>query len=953
MTAKHNRQRRVHQTASIIYHICLVIYLVCQFARSIHGASTIPGLHTATTTIQQIVRYVLLGLCIEHCCYDPKGGFIRLGVMVLSLLASSNSSNFNNVFDFASFVLLSDLSHEKSTPKILLPVYSLMFVFLAWMTLQGRVYSDGIVHSVGVVHSFGMARANSTAALFAAFLILLWSLGLKRHKILSCLFFWAGAAIMYRFTVSLSICILIAVFPLIDIVVSFITGKKHSGILNISLALPVLLAALSIGTMFWLDSFITSAELESWNMTLRNFLTRFTNAAIYYHEAGISLLGAPQDRYITDNLYLNVLLCHGILGLALVVGVQTWMLLRILKARRYDLLAVQIMMFAYAMMETVPMALLYNFTFACLPGLLASPKAAQVPDSGKTGLSSLFHRPVFLRSRLIVSGILIVICGVLASFWPQLLCSDPRAPFWADEVILAAALLVVIWLAPWSFLKRSPDAKESPFDCDIAYHDVAENGFYWNLAIFMSALVLVVFVFHWTVAGDWNFTAMSSSPVNRTALLPQMDGTVEIRQTVTIQPDRLDQMTLGIASVSDTSGEESNTDAEGLHISLENQGNTIAQWQVIPKDVTATDLVLNFADHPVGLNGQQLTLVISGRYPVSLWYGNVVSAGKFEVKVDSDEKLTVNGNPVDGQLILVQSGVAMHSQSKYIWPAAVLLLGAILLLLLIAHQKEKQGKPFFLNTLRALVRKYRFLLHVLVARDFHVKYRSSSLGMVWSFLNPMLMALIYMFVFSTIFKNSIQNFIVYVMTGIVLFNYFSDATNLCMLSIVGNGGLITKVYIPKYIFPISKALSAAINLIISMVPLLLIMALTGVPFQKSLLLLPLVLIFLIIFTIGVGLMLSSALVFFRDIQFLWGIMVTILNFLSPVFYPESIIPAKFITIYHMNPMYQFLYFMRTITLGGVSPQPITFLYCAAASLLSLILGIWVFRKNQDRFVLYL
>ena len=94
-------------------------------------------------------------------------------------------------------------------------------------------------------------------------------------------------------------------------------------------------------------------------------------------------------------------------------------------------------------------------------------------------------------------------------------------------------------------------------------------------------------------------------------------------------------------------------------------------------------------------------------------------------------------------------------------------------------------------------------------------------------------------------------------------------------------------------------------------------------------------------------------VYFRDVQFLWGILLTILNFVSPIFYPESIIPARFITIYHMNPMYQYLFFMRTITLGGISPTPVTYLYCTLASLLSLAVGLFVFRRSQSKFVLHL
>ena len=86
---------------------------------------------------------------------------------------------------------------------------------------------------------------------------------------------------------------------------------------------------------------------------------------------------------------------------------------------------------------------------------------------------------------------------------------------------------------------------------------------------------------------------------------------------------------------------------------------------------------------------------------------------------------------------------------------------------------------------------------------------------------------------------------------------------------------------------------------------------------------------------------------------LWGVVVLMWTYLTPIFYPETIIPAQLITLYHMNPMYQFIYFMRCITLGGVSPTPVTYLYCTLCSVVPLLVGLWVFKKNQDRFVFYL
>jgi len=135
--------------------------------------------------------------------------------------------------------------------------------------------------------------------------------------------------------------------------------------------------------------------------------------------------------------------------------------------------------------------------------------------------------------------------------------------------------------------------------------------------------------------------------------------------------------------------------------------------------------------------------------------------------------------------------------------------------------------------------------------------------------------------------------------------------------------------------------------------MIIVLLITGVPIHKSFLLLPLAVVFLIAFCLGVTLILSTMTVFFRDTQFLWGILITIWNFLTPIFYPESIIPAAFRTLYHLNPLYQIIYFMRCVTIGGVSPTPVTYLYCFLVSAVPLLLGLLVFRRKQDRFVLYL
>lgn len=251
------------------------------------------------------------------------------------------------------------------------------------------------------------------------------------------------------------------------------------------------------------------------------------------------------------------------------------------------------------------------------------------------------------------------------------------------------------------------------------------------------------------------------------------------------------------------------------------------------------------------------------------------------------------------------------------------------------------------------IKKYRFLMEQLVLRDFKTKYKRSILGVFWSFLNPLLMMTIQYAVFMNLFKFDIENYAVYLLSGIIFFNFFIEATTQAMTSIVGNAPLITKVYVPKYIFPVSRVFSSVINLLLSVIPLALVMIFSGMRITWSILLLPFGIMCMIIFTIGVSLVLSSIMVFFRDTQFLWGVITTAWMYATPIIYPESILTANILLIMKFNPMYHFVRFNRIILLHGVSPEPKAYLYCIVFALATLILGVFLFKKTQDKFVLYI
>ena len=315
--------------------------------------------------------------------------------------------------------------------------------------------------------------------------------------------------------------------------------------------------------------------------------------------------------------------------------------------------------------------------------------------------------------------------------------------------------------------------------------------------------------------------------------------------------------------------------------------------------------------------------------------------------------LTLNGVPSPGVLCFAAKGTDYIWTGLHYWEFAVIGIALLLAVFCPIWLRVRQGKHSYVINAAAAVKKYKFLIRQLVARDFRTKYKRSILGMFWSFLNPLLTMLVQYFVFSTIFKSDVPNFAAYLIIGTVMFNFFSEACGMALSSIVGNAALITKVYMPKYIYPLTRVMSSLVNLAISLIPMLIVCIITGVEFHKSAVLAFFFLACLAVFNLGLGMMLSAAMVFFRDTQFLWGVLTMIWMYATPIFYPESILPEKFKFILQINPLYHFLKNTRLCILGGISPEPAVYVHCALMALGALLIGAFIFRISQDRFVLYL
>lgn len=261
-----------------------------------------------------------------------------------------------------------------------------------------------------------------------------------------------------------------------------------------------------------------------------------------------------------------------------------------------------------------------------------------------------------------------------------------------------------------------------------------------------------------------------------------------------------------------------------------------------------------------------------------------------------------------------------------------------------------------IRSLYAAFRRYRFLLKQLVLRDFKVKYKRSALGVAWSLLYPLLSMSVMALVFSNVFKFSTPgvSYVAYLLIGLTFFNYFSEASNLSMSSVVANFSLLGKVYVPKYIFPLSKCLFVGINFLLTLIPLYLVILLSGTGLCWQHLLLPYAFACLFLFTLGMGFFLAAVSVFLRDMFYIYGIVLTLWLYLTPVMYDLRVIaqPALRMLI-ALNPLCQYIGFARTIILSHETPGPGQFALCGLSALTALLLGAMLFKKKQDEFVYYM
>ena len=252
----------------------------------------------------------------------------------------------------------------------------------------------------------------------------------------------------------------------------------------------------------------------------------------------------------------------------------------------------------------------------------------------------------------------------------------------------------------------------------------------------------------------------------------------------------------------------------------------------------------------------------------------------------------------------------------------------------------------------AKLKTYQFLFEELVKRDFKKRYNRTVLGIVWSVLSPLLMLSVMAVIFGNFFGRSIEHYVIYLFSGQIIFNYFTEATNEGMLALVSNSSIFTKINVPKYLFLFSKNVSAIINFLIILFIYFSFVLLEGISLTWEFVLLIYPIVCLIIINVGIGLILSALYIFFRDIQYLYRIFTQVVMYGSAIFYSIDILPQHLQMLFYCNPIFVCITYFRSIVLHNTVPDLWLHLLLVGYALVLFSIGCWVYKKYNYKFLYY-
>jgi len=266
------------------------------------------------------------------------------------------------------------------------------------------------------------------------------------------------------------------------------------------------------------------------------------------------------------------------------------------------------------------------------------------------------------------------------------------------------------------------------------------------------------------------------------------------------------------------------------------------------------------------------------------------------------------------------------------------------------YDSARRSPPAIEELLEAF--RYRDLITQLVRRDVLTRYKRSVLGIAWTLLNPLGMMLVLTLAFSQIFKfGAVPSYPAYVLSGLLAWNFFSQTTTAAMVNLVWGGGLLNRIYIPRASFALAAIGTGLVNNTLAIVPLLLVMWVTGVPVKLSIIFLPVSMLVLACFSLGVGLLISTIAVYFPDVAEMYQILLTAWMYLTPIIYPEEILPDAYrLLITNLNPVYHLVKLYRLPVYYGRFPSLSELWPALTITILVLMVGWWIFAKKSDEFV---
>lgn len=258
------------------------------------------------------------------------------------------------------------------------------------------------------------------------------------------------------------------------------------------------------------------------------------------------------------------------------------------------------------------------------------------------------------------------------------------------------------------------------------------------------------------------------------------------------------------------------------------------------------------------------------------------------------------------------------------------------------------NRRIILDELRDLFR-YRTLVKYLIIRNVTARYKRSVLGVAWTLIDPLLTMSVMAIVYSAILKTRIEDFPIFLLSGIIVWNFFSQASNQAIVDLLNSGALIGKVYLPKYIFAVAAIGTGAVNLVFSFIPLVIITLIFGHQLFATVLFLPVSFIILAMFTLGTGLLISAFAVFFIDMLNIFDFLLRLGMYLSGLFYTVDILPDRLQTVIRLIPTYHLINLFREPIYAGVLPGWRSLSYASLWAVLALLVGFWVFSRLSNAY----